>query len=130
VTPDMSALDYEEFLLLAEVHRLVTKGIAEAGGLVPPVGSSAWWSAPDTGKVAGLLVLSEARLINDPHALAAEQLKAVSLAISGALDWREFANRHVSNTELQRRRSELGPLYQPHAGGAVAWDTSCQETAA
>jgi hypothetical protein len=52
------------------------------------------------------------------------------VAISGTLDWRDLANRHVPHAELKQRRSELGPLYQPYAGGPVAWDTSSHETAA
>jgi hypothetical protein len=124
VTRDVSALDYDELRLLAEVHKLTGEVIKLAGGSVPPVGSAAWWSAPDAAKVAGLLVLAESRLLDDPHQLAAEQLREVSIAISGAMDWRRFADRHISRTELQRRRDQLGPLYQPYAGGPVAWDTS------
>jgi hypothetical protein len=98
----------ERSALVTEVHRLIDKAIG----------------------LAGLLVLAERYLLDDPHQLAAKQLKAVSLAISGAIDWRHFANRHVPHTELRRRREELGPLYQPYAGGPVEWGTSSQETAA
>jgi hypothetical protein len=121
---------YEELVLLAEVHRIVSEAIKGAGGSVPPVGSPAWWSADPASRIAGLLVLCEARLVDDPHRIAAEQLRDVSLAISGAMDWRAFANRHVPHTELQRRRDQLGPLHHPYTGGPVAWDTSSSETAA
>lgn len=130
MTRDVSAMDDDELLLLAEAHRLTSEVIKLASGSVPAVGSAAWWSAPDTGKVASLLVLAEARLVDDPQALTAEQLKAVSVAISGGMDWRDFASRHVSHAELQRRRGELGPLHRPYAGGPVTWNTSDQETAA
>jgi hypothetical protein len=130
VTRDVSAMDYDELMLLAEVHRLVGKVIELAGGSVPPVGTPAWWSAEPTSRIAGLLVLAEARLIDDPQRLAAEQLKAASVAISGTLDWRDLANRHVPHTVLQRRRMELGLLHQPYAGGPVAWETRSQEPAA
>jgi hypothetical protein len=123
-------LDYEDVELLAAVHRITSTVIELAGGSVPPVGSPAWWFAAPMARIAGLLVLAEARLLDDPHQLAADQIKAVSLAISGALDWREFANRHVPHTELQRRRAALGPLHQPYAGGRVEWETSTQEAAA
>lgn len=122
-------LDYEDVELLAEVHRITSKVIAEAGS-VPVVGSADWWSAPLAGKVASLLVLAEARLIDDPHLIAAEQLRDVSKAISGELDWRAFARGHVTHTELQRRRAEVGPLCQHYTGGSVAWDSRSQETAA
>jgi hypothetical protein len=124
-------MDYDELLLLAEVHRITREAIKLAGGSVSAVGSPAWWSAGPMVRIASLLVLAESRLLDDdPHALAADQLKAVSLAISGGMDWRTFANRQVPHTELQRRRAELGPLYQPYGGGAVAWDTSSREIAA
>jgi hypothetical protein len=131
VSSGLDHLDYEDVELLAEVHRLVGEVIKLAGGSVPAVGSPAWWSAGPMVRIASLLLLAESRLLDDdPHALAADQLKAVSLAISGALDWREFANRHVPRTELQRRRGELGPLYQHYAAGRVEWETSSKETAA
>lgn len=40
VTRDVSAMDYDELMLLAEVHRLVGKVIELAGGSVPPVGTA------------------------------------------------------------------------------------------
>jgi hypothetical protein len=122
-------LDYEDVELLAEVHRIANEVVADVGS-VPALGSADWWSAPHAGKVASLLVLAEARLIDDPHLIAAEQLRDVSKAISGELDWRAFARDHVTHTELQRRRAEVGPLCQHYTGGSVAWDTRSQETAA
>jgi hypothetical protein len=122
-------LDYEDVELLTEVHRLTSKMIAEAGS-VPAVGSADWRSAREAAKVAGLLVLAEARLMDDPRQVASEQLRAVSVAISGGMDWRTFGQHHVPHTELQRRRGELGSLHQPYVGGRVAWETSTQETAA
>lgn len=127
---DVSALDYDEIQLLTAVHELTSKVIELAGGSVPPVGSPDWWTAEPITRIAGLMVLAEARLIDDPHQLAAEQLRDVSLAISGEMDWRHFANRHVPHSELARRRETLGPLYQPYTGGPVAWvDTSSQDAA-
>lgn len=125
---DVSALDCDELQTLTAVHELTSKVIALAGS-IPAVGSPDWWAADPTSRIAGLLVLAEARLIDDPHRLAAEQIKAVSVAISG-LDWRDFANRHVPHSELERRRATLGPLYQPYTGGPVEWDTASQGTAA
>lgn len=105
-------LDYDDVEALGEVHRLVTKVIKLAGGSVPPVGSAAWWSAPDAAKVASLLVLAEARLIDDPHRIAAEQLREVSKAISGGLDWSAAAHRLAYERPgvLAARRREPGPL--------------------
>jgi hypothetical protein len=130
VTRDVSAMDYDELLLLAEVHRITSKVIKLAGGSVPALGSPDWRSAREAAKVAGLLVLAEARLMDDPRQVASEQLRAVSVAISGGMDWRTFGQHHVPHTELQRRRGELGSLHQPYVGGRVAWETSTQETAA
>ncbi len=127
---DVPAIDYDEIQMLAEVHRMTSKVIELAGGSVPPVGSPQWWSAEPITRIAGLLVLAEARLIDDPHQLAAEQIKAVSVAISGGMDWRTFVSNHVAHTELQRRRDQLGPLYEPYTGGPVQWDaTSSQDDA-
>lgn len=124
-------LDYDDEQLRDEVHQLVSKAVALAGGSAPAVGTPAWRSAEPLPRIAGLLVLAEARLIDDPELIAAEQLRAVSMAISGALDWRDFARDHVPHTELRRRRDQLGPLYQPYTGGPVAWETgSNAETAA
>lgn len=105
-------LDYDELALLAEVHQFVSKATALAGGSAPAAGSPQWWSAEPQARLAGLLVLAERYLLEDPHRLAAEQLKAVSLAISGALDWSAFANRPSfgSHAEIVARRAELGPL--------------------
>jgi hypothetical protein len=69
-------------------------------------------------------------LIDDPHRIAAEQLKAVSVVISGAQDWRAFARDHVPHSELRRRRDQLGALYQPYTGGPVAWETGSSDEAA
>ncbi len=121
---------YEELPLLVEVHRLVGRAVEMAGGPVPPVGSPQWWSAAPMARLAGLLVLAERYLLDDPHRIAADQLKAVSLAISGAMDWRRFAECHVPHTELQQRREELGSLWQPYPGGPAAWETGSRETAA
>jgi hypothetical protein len=122
-------LDYDDVELLAEVHRIVSE-VRELAGSLPRVGSPQWWAAEPIARIAGLLVLAEARLVDDPHQLAAEQLKAVSIATSGGMDWRDLANRHVPHTELQRRREELGPLYQPYTGGPVTWAISGRDTAA
>jgi hypothetical protein len=122
-------LDYDDVELLAEVHRIVSE-VRELAGSLPRVGSPQWWAAKPIARIAGLLVLAEARLVDDPHQLVAEQLKAVSVAISGALDWRDLANRHVPDTELRRCRDQMGPLYQHYTGGPVAWETSSRETAA
>jgi hypothetical protein len=123
-------LDYEDVELLAEVHRITSKVIKLAGGSVPALGSPDWRSAPDAGKVASLLVLAEARLSDDPRQVASEQLRAVSVAISGGMNWRAFAQHHVPHTELQRRRAEVGPLCQRYTGGPVEWDSGTQEAAA
>jgi hypothetical protein len=62
-------------------------------------------------------------LLDDPHQLAAEQLKDASVAVSSAMDWQHFADRHVPHTELQRRRAEPGPLagLALDPGAAARW---------
>jgi hypothetical protein len=113
---------YEELPLLAEVHRMVGKAVALAGGSVPPVGSTAWWSAGPVSRIAGLLVLAEARLVDDPDALVAEQLKAVSVAISGALDWSANAYRLIFEAPGQialRRAVAATPIRCAHRGCLV-----------
>lgn len=132
---DVTALDYDELLLLVEVHRVVDKVIKQSGGRVPAVGSAAWWSAPPTGKVAALLVLAEARLIDDPRQLAAEQLREVSKAISGGMDWSAAAHRLAYDRRdvVAARRREPGPLARPFDPVAAArWveTGSSEETAA
>lgn len=99
--------------LRAEVYRLVDEVVGDIRaryGAVTNVGSIAWWAAPDDAKLAAVLVTGEAFLVSNPHQIAAEQLKAASMAISTGLDWGKFADRHIAYAELQRRRAEPGPL--------------------
>ncbi|HET9256859.1 MAG TPA: DUF3631 domain-containing protein [Pseudonocardiaceae bacterium] len=110
-------LDHDDVELLAEVHRITDRMIDLAGGSIPRLGSAAWWSAPPLARLAGLLALAEARMVEDPAVFAADQVKAVSVAISSGADWSAIACRHVPHTELARRRAELGPLWQPYPGG-------------
>lgn len=109
---DISALDYEDLQLFAEVHRLIAKAVELAGGSVPQVGSPRWWDAAPLVKLAALLVLVEHHLLVDPERIAAEQLRAVSVAISGGMDWSGTAHRLIfdSHAKVAARRREPGPL--------------------
>ncbi len=106
------AIGYEDLPLFAEVHRLVGRAVELAGGSVPAVGSPQWWSAEPVARLAGLLVLAEHHLLADPERIAAEQLRAVSVAISGGMDWSGAAHRLVfdSYAKVAARRLEPGPL--------------------
>lgn len=108
---DVSALDYEDLQLYAEVHRIVGQAVALAG-TVPAVGSPAWWGAPPMARLAALLVVAEHHLMADPERIAAEQLKAVSVAISTGMDWAGNAHRLIfdSRATIVARRREPGPL--------------------
>lgn len=97
--------------LLAEVHRIISTAVHQAGS-VPALGSPAWWTCGPSARLAGLLVLAEAWLVTDPHRVAAEMVKDASVAISTGLDWRSAAHTaaYESHAVLVRRRAEPGPL--------------------
>lgn len=109
---DVTAVDYDELRLLVEVHRMVGKAIELAGGSVPAVGSPQWWDADPLARIAGLLVLAERYLIDDPHLIDAQMIKDASVAISSSKDW-SAAGSLPSHAELARRRAEPGPVYAP-----------------
>ncbi|MGH3769601.1 MAG: hypothetical protein ACRDS0_24595 [Pseudonocardiaceae bacterium] len=102
-------LSYEDVQFLAEVHRLVTKAEALAGGCVPAAGTDEWFAASPMKRLAALLVLAERYLIEDPHAIAAEMIKDASVAVSSDGRW-SAARALPSHHELVRRRAEPGPL--------------------
>ncbi len=105
-------LGYEDLELFAEIHRLVAKAVELASCSVPAVGSEQWWNGDPMARVAALLVVAEHHLLADPERIAAEQLKAVSVAISGGMDWSAAAHRLVfdSHAKVAARRREPGPL--------------------
>lgn len=109
---DVTALDYDELQLLAEVNRLVDKAAELAGGSVPAVGTPAWWDAEPMARIAALLALGQQYLLDDPHQLAAEMVKDASSAISTGMDWASAAQRLVydSHAKVAERRREPGPL--------------------
>lgn len=118
---DLSALDYEDLELFAEVHRLVAKAVMLAGAM-PVVGSSAWWTAPALQRLVALLVVAEHHLLADPDRIVAQQLKAASVAISQGMDWSAATYRLVfdSRAKVLARRVELGPLAALSAVDPVA----------
>lgn len=108
VSAGLDHLDHEDVEFLADVRRLVGKAIAVAGS-VPAAGSPAWMTAAPAAQIAGLLVLAEAYLINDPHQVAAEMIKDASVAVSSSRRW-SAAAAQPSHHELRQRRAEPGPL--------------------
>jgi hypothetical protein len=129
---DVSALDYDDLAVLAEVDRFVKKVFEVAGPDVPKLSDPAWLTAPPAAKIASLLVLAEAYLVTDPHLIAAEMIKDVSVAISSSRTW--SAASLPSHAELVRRRAEPGPVHAPFDPVAAArWvetGSSGEETAA
>lgn len=108
---DVSAVDYEDLELFAEVHRLVDKAVSLAGASVT-VGSEQWWTATPLVRLASLLVVAEHHLLADPDRFAAEALKQASVAISSGVDWADSAHRLIydSHAHVLVCRAELGPL--------------------
>ncbi len=133
---DVTAMDYDDLRLLIEVHRMTAKAGELAGGSVPLVGSPSWWSAEPMARYAGVLVLAERYLLDDPHQLAAEMVKDVSLAISTGMDWSAAAHRLVydSHAKVAERRREPGPLagmtFDPLAAARWVQTGSSERTAA
>lgn len=124
-------IGYEDLPFLTEVHRLVGKAATLAGS-VPAAGSPQWWSAEPMARLAGLLVLAERYLIEDPHTIAAQMIKDASVAVSSSGRW-PAAAALPSHHELVRRRAEPGPCYPPFDPVAAArWvqTGSSEETAA
>jgi hypothetical protein len=100
------------------VEKVVSLATA-AHGPIPSLRDAAWWTAPIDVKVASLLMLSEAYLVNNPETAAVEMLREMAYDIAGALPardngwqmtWRDVANRHVTDSEVKRRRAEPGLL--------------------
>ena len=112
----ISALDYDDLDVLAEVDRITTMAFAVAGCDVPALSDPAWLTAPPAAKIARLLVLAEAYLINHPHQSAAQMMKDASVAISNGRDWSPSLPSHA---ELVRRRAEPGRTWQPFDPVAV-----------
>lgn len=107
----LDSLEYGELQLLAEVHRFTSKAVELAGGAIPPVGSAQWWDAEPMARLAGLLVLAEARLIDD--------LKDMAAVIRDGKDWRAFANlpSFGSHAEVVARRAvPVTPVRCGHSG--------------
>ena len=119
IPPDFSPTDVE---LLAEVHRIADPFVRAARtecGRVPGVGSTQWWAASATTRIAGFLVVGEAWLVHDPERAIAERFRELSHDLSGALDW-SAASRRPSAAELQLRRAEVGPGCAPFDPVAAA----------
>lgn len=108
VSAGLDHLDHEDVEFLLDVRRLVGNAVALAGS-VPAAGSPAWMTATPATQVAGLLVLAEAYLINDPHTIAAQMVKDASVAVSSSGRW-STAAALPSHHELRQRRAEPGPL--------------------
>lgn len=109
IPPDTSPTTDE---LRAAVHKLVASVVQVARaehGLIPGVGSPAWWTAPTSARLAALLVLAEAYLLADPERMALQMLREAAYNLSGAHDW-SAASRRPSHTDLARRRAAPGPL--------------------
>jgi hypothetical protein len=122
IPPDMSATPEE---LHEEVRRLVEPIVRSARlrhRSLPSVGSAAWWSSPDDVRLATILLLGESYIMYSPADAAAAQLKAVSVAISGALDWSANAYRLIFEAPGQialRRAVAATPIRCAHRGCLV-----------
>lgn len=116
---DVSALDYCDLEVLAEVDRFVKKVLAVAGPDVPALSDPAWRTAPPAAKIASLLVLGEAYLVTDPHLIAAQMIKDASVAISSSGNWSVAASL-PSHAELVRRRAQPGRVWAPFDPVAAA----------
>jgi hypothetical protein len=74
---------------------------------LPVVGSPQWWEAPERIRIAALLTLAKAYLLADPERMAAERLKAASVAISE--EWkrqRELVRRRRDAIDAALRRGD------------------------
>ena len=87
--------------LVRAAHRLY--------GPLPVVGSAEWFAAPWITQVATMAVLGEGYILRDPDRIAADQLKAASVAIATGADW-TAASRRPTLATLDDRRAMPGPV--------------------
>ena len=116
----------EDVELIAEVHGLVDRVVKLAGGHVLQLGSAEWWAAPLAARLTPLLVLAEHWLLRSPDEIAADMLKAASVAIStGGVDWSDVGCSHTGCAHTAHRhlvvwRGEPGPHLRPFDPAAAA----------
>ena len=138
ITSDATALaeDASADVLLAEVDELDPAGYAAVAVYVrphvrtrPPLFGGAAWCAlvPDDPLRWSAVVVAawddwRARHGLTPPAVeqaVATELKAASLTVSGALDWRRVASDHITAADLQRRRALSATRPGDYPGGPV-----------
>lgn len=82
---------------------------ARGGRSFPPIRSQEWLDLPHDDKVAALLPLACAWLIEDPRQAVLQEMKRASLAVHGGLPrgmWAQIAARPTrADVERQRRVS-------------------------
>ena len=105
------------------VDRLV-RAAHSLHGPLPVVGSQEWFAATWITQVATMAVLGEGYVLRDPDRIAADQLKAASVAIATGADW-AAASRRPSHTSLAAIRAEPGPMARRVDPAAAArWATT------
>jgi len=73
------------------------------------VGSPEWFAATWITQAATMAVLGEGYILRDPDRIAADQLKAASVAIATGADW-TAASRRPTLATLGDRRAVPGPV--------------------
>lgn len=139
ITSDTTALAEDADVLLAEVDELDPAGYAAVALYIrphvrtrPPLFGGAAWCAlvPDDPLRWSAVVVAawddwRARHGLTPPAVeqaVAAELKAASVIVSGALDWRRVASDHITAADLQRRRALPTARPDDYLGGPVsAW---------
>jgi len=109
-----------DFLRVAfrAVDRLV-RAAHRLHGPLPVVGSPEWFAAPWITQAATMAVLGEGYILRDPDRIAADQLKAASVAIAMGADWTAASRRPILAT-LDDRRAVPGPGVQSFDAAAAA----------
>ena len=97
--------------LVRAAHRLY--------GPLPVVGSPEWRAATWITQAATMAVLGEGYVLRDPDRIAADQLKAASVAIATGADW-AAASRRPTLAALDDRRAVPGPVAGSFDAAAAA----------
>lgn len=77
---------------------------ARAGRSFPPIRSQEWLDLPHADKVAALLPLALAWLLEDPRRADRALMAEASSQVRAGMEWGRHADTRVTHAELMRRR--------------------------
>lgn len=98
----ITALPGEDEILAAALEVATA---VRGGRSFPPIRSQEWLDLPHDDKVAALLPLACAWLLEDPRRADRALMAEASSQVRAGMDWGRHADTRVTHTELVRRRA-------------------------